>query len=78
MLLIQIGHDETEIAGACDIDARVVDLIENSMAQREPDTAVAADRCTQAALRTRRPSCGNTRPARGKRPRVFSHNAISC
>ena len=64
---LPIGHDEPEIARARVIDARIVDLVENPVAQREPDTAVATDRRAEAALRTRRPARRNTRPARGKR-----------
>ena len=55
------------------IDARVVDLVENPVAQREPDTAVAADGCAEAAFRARRPAGRNTRPARSKGVRIFSH-----
>ena len=66
-----IGDDETEIAGARVIDARVIDLVENPVAQREPDTAVATDRGTDAAFRARRPARRNARPARRKRLNLF-------
>ena len=61
-----IGHDEPEVAGARVIDARVVDLVENPVTQREPDTAVATDGRPEAALRARRPARRNPRPARRK------------
>ena len=38
---LPIGHDETEVAGTCVIDAWVVDLVEDPVAEREPDTAFA-------------------------------------
>ena len=63
---LPIGHDETKVARARVIDAWIVDLVENPVAQREPDTAVATDGRAEAALRTRRPARRNTRPARGK------------
>ena len=48
------------------IDAWIVDLVENPVAQREPDAAVATHGGTEAALRARRPARRNTRPARSK------------
>ena len=63
---LSIGHDETKVARACVIDTWVVDLIEDPVAQREPDAAVAADSGTEAALRTRRPAGRTSRPARGE------------
>jgi len=35
------GDEETEIADACEIDAGVVDLVEDAVADREPDSAAA-------------------------------------
>ena len=61
-----IGHDEPEVARARAIDARVVDLVENPVTQREPDMAVATDGRPEAALRARRPARRNPRPARRK------------
>ena len=63
---LPIGHDETEVARARVIDAWVVDLVEDPVAQREPHPAVATHSGTEAALRTRRPACRNSRPARGE------------
>src|SRR6185503_14848003 len=63
---LPIGHDETKIARACMIDAWIVDLVEDPVAQREPDAAFATHSGTEAALRTRRPARRNTRPSRSK------------
>ena len=68
---LAIGHDEAEVARARVIDARIVDLVEDPVAQREPDAAVATDRRAEAALRARRPARRNARPARGKRLRIL-------
>ena len=62
-----VRDDETEIAGARVIDARVVDLVEDAVAQREPDATVATDGSADAAFRARRPACGEPGPARGER-----------
>ena len=70
---LPIRHDEAEIASAGVVDARVVDLIQNPVAQREPDTALSTDGRAHATLCARRPPSGKTRPARGERLRVFSH-----
>ena len=48
------------------IDAWIVDLVENPVAQREPDTTVATDSRAEAALGARRPARRNPRPARGE------------
>ena len=63
---LPIGHDETKVARACVIDAWVVDLVEDPVAQREPHPAVATHSRAEAALRTRRPACRNPWPPRGK------------
>src|SRR5687767_4990217 len=63
---LAISHDETKVARARVIDAWVVDLVEDPVAQREPDAALATHSGAQTALRARRPARRNTRPTRGK------------
>ena len=58
-----VGHHQAEIARAGRVDARIVDLVEDAVAQREPHTARGAERRAEAALRARRPPCRNPRPA---------------
>src|SRR6185503_4204820 len=70
---LPVGNDEPEIARARVIDAWIVDLIEDTVAQRKPDSAVAADSGTNSALRARRPAGRNTWPTRGKPIRLLLH-----
>ena len=53
------------------IDARIVDLVEDAVAQREPDATVATDGSADAALGARRPARREAGPARGERLRLF-------
>src|SRR5690242_4062881 len=64
-------------ARACMIDAGIVDLVENPVTRREPDTTVAADRDAEAALRARSPPCRNARPSRRKHVRFLTHDLKS-
>src|SRR6185503_10035628 len=61
-----IGDDEAEVASAGVIDAGVIHLIENAVAQSEPHAAFAADGRAEAGFRAAGPTSRNTRPAGGE------------
>src|SRR6185437_10480875 len=62
-IAVAVGDDEAEVARAGLIDARIIDLVEDAMADREPDTAHPAERRADPALGARGPAPGNSRPA---------------
>src|SRR5688572_10935728 len=64
---VPIRHDEAEVAGARVIDTRVVDLVEDAVAQCEPHSAVATDSSADPGFRARSPAGRETRPPRGER-----------
>ena len=59
-----VGDDQPEVARAGHVDARVVDLVQDAVADREPDAALVAGRGPDAALGARRPARRAARPAR--------------
>src|SRR5579863_5340802 len=59
-----IGNDEAQIPRACLIDPRIVDLVEDAVAQREPDSALRLQRGTDTAFGARCPSRIAARPPR--------------
>src|SRR5579863_9452759 len=58
-----ICDQEAHVARAGLIDAGKVDLVEDPVAQGEPNFAVLVERSSDAGLRARCPSRGNARPA---------------
>ena len=60
-----VGHDQSEIARARRVDARVVDFVEDAVAEREPDATRRAERGADAALGARGPARRDAGPARG-------------
>ena len=59
-----VGDDQAEVANAGLIDSRVVDFIEDAVADGEPDPARVGQSRADPALRARRPARRNPRPAR--------------
>src|SRR4029079_9883935 len=68
-----VGHDDAAVADPSLIDPRIVDLVEDTVAQAEPDMAVASNRGPDAALRARCPTPRYARPAGGQWFRFVSH-----
>ena len=66
-IVAPIGDDEAEIAGAGVVDAGIIDLVEDAVAEGEPDPALGRERGADAALGARGPARGNARRAR-RRP----------
>ena len=60
-----VGHDEAEVANVGLVGSREVDLVEDPVAERVPDPAGGAQRCSHARLGAGRPSRWNTGPSRG-------------
>ena len=58
-----IGDNETQVAGAGRVESRVVDLVEDAVAQCEPDATGARERRTDTRLGARRPARFRARPA---------------
>jgi len=56
---VRPADDQAEIAGAGVVDARIVDLVEDAVADREPDAAGRRERGADAALGARGPARGN-------------------
>ena len=61
---VAVGDDQAEIARAGLVDAGKINLVENSVAEREPDAAVQIERCAHAGLGARSPARFDSRPAR--------------
>ena len=59
-----IRDDQSQIASAGLIDARKVDLVQDSVAERVPDTAMRVESCANARLGAGCPARRNSRPAR--------------
>ena len=74
--LAPVGDDESEVARARLIHAREVDLVEDPVAQREPDAAHRRQGGGHGTLRTRSPARRNTGPARGVLD-VIRHHGFS-
>ena len=53
---IAVGDDQAEVARARLIDARIVDLVQDAVAEREPDAADRRQRGADAALRAGGPA----------------------
>ena len=62
--VLAIGDDETEVADVRSVGPRIVDLIEDAMAERVPDAAGGAQCRPHAGLGARCPSWGNAGPSR--------------
>src|SRR5487761_26004 len=72
-IALAVRDDEAEIAGARVVYAGIVDLIENAMAQGEPDAARDGGCGPDPAFRARRPARGNARMAGRRISAVRSH-----
>src|ERR1700719_1584435 len=59
-----IGHDQSHIASARLIYARVINFVQDAVASGEPHPAVLIQGCAYATLRARSPTRRNSRPAR--------------
>src|SRR5437870_2353080 len=55
------GDDEAEISRTGIVDTGIVDLVENAVAQSEPNAAYDRGRGADSALRARSPARGNAR-----------------
>src|SRR5690349_20631510 len=62
-VLCAVRDDQAEIARARGVDARVIDLVQNSVADGEPHAAVAAERRAHTARCARRPPRLDARPS---------------
>jgi hypothetical protein len=60
-----VGDNQTHVAGAGLVNARVVNLVENAVAQGEPNTALVAECRTHAGLGAGCPARRNSRTAGG-------------
>ena len=69
---LSVRDDQAEVADAGLIDARIVDLVENAVADGEPDAARFRERRADPALGARGPSGSNSR-----RPGRLSHCVIT-
>src|SRR5579871_837488 len=58
-----VGHDQAEVANAGLVDAGIIDLIEDAVADGEPDAACVRQSRPDAALGARRPAGRNSWPA---------------
>lgn len=58
---VSIGDDQAKVSEAGLIDAGVVNLVEDAVAERKPDAAGGAERCPYAALGTERPAWRDAR-----------------
>src|SRR5262252_10352100 len=58
-----VGCDQAEIASARGVDARIVDLVENAMAEREPHAAGRTQCRAETVLGARCPAGRNAGPA---------------
>src|SRR5262249_46878867 len=61
---LTVGDDEAEIPGAGLVDAGIIDLVEDAVADREPNPAPRFESRADAALGTRCPAGGNAGSAR--------------
>ena len=59
-----IRDDQSQIASAGLIDAREVDLVQDSVTERIPDTAMRVESCANARLGAGSPARRDSRPAR--------------
>ena len=66
---LAVRHDETEVADLRDVDTRVIDLVDDSAADGEPDSG-GAERATHDFLGAVRPRRVDARHARSRRPAV--------
>jgi hypothetical protein len=62
-IIAAIGDNEAEIARAGIINARIINLVENTVADRVPDAALRRERRVEPALGAGRPACRNAGPA---------------
>src|ERR1700722_2480754 len=65
---VPVGDDEPEVADASLVNTWIVDLVDDAMADSEPDPAALAERGADPVLGARGPPSGNSR-----RPRRFDH-----
>ena len=66
-IAVPVGDDQTHIARTGGVDARIVDLVQNAVTDREPDAAACGQRGSDAALGARRP----TRRQAGRAGRLY-------
>ena len=59
-----VGNNESHVASASLINARVVNLVQDSVAGGKPYPAMLIQRCAYATFRARGPARANSRPAR--------------
>src|SRR6185503_3282246 len=76
--LVAVGHDETEVTDVRLVRPRIVDLGEDAVTERVPDTARGAQRRAHARFRARCPSWRNARPSRRLRMARRAHGATAC
>src|SRR3984885_12978427 len=57
-----VGDDEPEVADASLVNTWIVDLVDDAMADGEPDAAPLAERCADPVLGARGPTRWNSRP----------------
>src|ERR671914_2873527 len=62
---LSISDDQPQVPGAGLINARIINLIQNSVAQGEPDVAAFTQRCSNAAFGASSPARGDAWPAWG-------------
>ena len=67
---LPVGDDEAEIPRARVIDARIVDLVQDAVAEREPDLALRGESRAHAALRARGPARRDPGGSRGGRKQI--------
>src|ERR1700722_14616109 len=65
---VPVGDDEPEVADASLVNTWIVDLVDDAMADSEPDPAALAERCAAPVLCARCPTRRNSRP-----PGRFDH-----
>jgi hypothetical protein len=73
---LSVGDDESEIARAGLIDPWIVDFVDDSVAQREPDPAVAADSGADTSLGAGCPTCWYAWPTGSQRIRNIGHSRL--
>ncbi len=72
-----VGDDQALVAGAGLVHSRVVDFVQDAVAEREPYPAVQVERGPDAALGARSPTRRDSRPAGGKAFRsVLTHCTV--
>ena len=73
-----VGDDQAHVARAGPVQATIVDLVEDAVAEREPDPAGVAQRDAHAALGAAGPASRDARPARRVVVRTTHFCLVSC